>query len=193
MRSASPRSTRSSTSSTGSASPRTSSSGHEMSQRRLHPSAGGRTRRPRKLLARLGHAEIRADPRGRPALGRRQADRQHGPRAVPRRPADRHGRAVRRARARRGRQPVPRRSATSPPQGVAVVYISHRLEEIRTIGDRVTVLKDGRTVATGLPAGHDPDRRGRRADDRPHDRVRLPAAPARPAPDARAAAARSRT
>jgi ribose transport system ATP-binding protein len=37
-------------------------------------------------------------------------------------------------------------------QGVAVVYISHRLEEIREIGDRVTVLKDGRTVATGLAA-----------------------------------------
>lgn len=36
--------------------------------------------------------------------------------------------------------------------GVAVVYISHRLEEIRQIGDRVTVLKDGRTVATGLSA-----------------------------------------
>src|SRR4051812_41038720 len=36
--------------------------------------------------------------------------------------------------------------------GVAVVYISHRLEEIRTIGDVVTVLKDGRTVATSLPA-----------------------------------------
>ncbi len=36
--------------------------------------------------------------------------------------------------------------------GVAVIYISHRLEEIREIGDRVTVLKDGRTVATGLPA-----------------------------------------
>ncbi|MGY1856962.1 sugar ABC transporter ATP-binding protein [Modestobacter sp. SYSU DS0290] len=36
--------------------------------------------------------------------------------------------------------------------GVAVVYISHRLEEIREIGDRITVLKDGRTVATGLPA-----------------------------------------
>ncbi|MQA24579.1 MAG: ATP-binding cassette domain-containing protein [Micromonosporaceae bacterium] len=36
--------------------------------------------------------------------------------------------------------------------GVAVVYISHRLEEIREIGDRVTVLKDGRTVATGLDA-----------------------------------------
>ena len=36
--------------------------------------------------------------------------------------------------------------------GVAVVYISHRLDEIRVIGDRVTVLKDGRTVAVGLPA-----------------------------------------
>ena len=36
--------------------------------------------------------------------------------------------------------------------GVAVIYISHRLDEIRQIGDRVTVLKDGRTVANGLPA-----------------------------------------
>jgi ribose transport system ATP-binding protein len=39
---------------------------------------------------------------------------------------------------------------------VAVIYISHRLEEIREIGDRVTVLKDGRTVATGLPAKETP-------------------------------------
>src|SRR5207237_249068 len=37
-------------------------------------------------------------------------------------------------------------------EGVAVIYISHRLDEIRQIGDRVTVLKDGRTVAVGLPA-----------------------------------------
>jgi ribose transport system ATP-binding protein len=41
-------------------------------------------------------------------------------------------------------------------QGVAVVYISHRLEEIREIGDRVTVLKDGRTVAQNLPARDTP-------------------------------------
>ncbi|WP_269809916.1 sugar ABC transporter ATP-binding protein [Kineosporia sp. NBRC 101677] len=41
-------------------------------------------------------------------------------------------------------------------EGVAVVYISHRLEEIRQIGDQVTVLKDGRTVATGLPARSTP-------------------------------------
>ncbi|MEV5805319.1 sugar ABC transporter ATP-binding protein [Streptomyces parvulus] len=42
--------------------------------------------------------------------------------------------------------------------GVAVVYISHRLEEIRRIGDRVTVLKDGRAVAGGLPAKDTPTR-----------------------------------
>jgi len=36
-------------------------------------------------------------------------------------------------------------------QGVAVVYISHRLEEIRRIGDRITVLKDGVTVGRNLP------------------------------------------
>ncbi|MFD4628785.1 sugar ABC transporter ATP-binding protein [Streptomyces sp. NPDC058284] len=42
--------------------------------------------------------------------------------------------------------------------GVAVIYISHRLEEIRRIGDRVTVLKDGRAVAGGLPAKTTPTR-----------------------------------
>ncbi len=40
--------------------------------------------------------------------------------------------------------------------GVAIIYISHRLEEIREIGDRVTVLKDGATVATGLDAKNTP-------------------------------------
>ncbi|GAB4050102.1 sugar ABC transporter ATP-binding protein [Catellatospora paridis] len=43
-------------------------------------------------------------------------------------------------------------------QGIAVVYISHRLEEIREIGDRVTVLKDGRTSAVNLPARTTPTR-----------------------------------
>jgi ribose transport system ATP-binding protein len=43
-------------------------------------------------------------------------------------------------------------------RGVAVVYISHRLDEIREIGDRITVLKDGRTVAVGLPARTTPTR-----------------------------------
>ncbi|HEY6177121.1 MAG TPA: ATP-binding cassette domain-containing protein, partial [Kofleriaceae bacterium] len=36
--------------------------------------------------------------------------------------------------------------------GVGVVYISHRLDEIARIGDRITVLRDGKTVASNLPA-----------------------------------------
>ena len=35
-------------------------------------------------------------------------------------------------------------------EGVGVIYISHRLDEIRRIGDRVSVLADGRTTGTGL-------------------------------------------
>ncbi len=36
--------------------------------------------------------------------------------------------------------------------GVGVVYISHRLDEIARIGDRITVLRDGKTVASNRPA-----------------------------------------
>jgi ribose transport system ATP-binding protein len=36
-------------------------------------------------------------------------------------------------------------------QGIAIIYISHRLEEIRQIGDRITVIKDGASMASGLP------------------------------------------
>ena len=35
-------------------------------------------------------------------------------------------------------------------QGVSVVYISHFLEEIQELGDRFTVLRDGRTVGSGM-------------------------------------------
>ncbi|QEO10715.1 sugar ABC transporter ATP-binding protein [Protaetiibacter larvae] len=41
-------------------------------------------------------------------------------------------------------------------QGIAVVYISHRLEEIRQIGDRITVIKDGASMASGLEVADTP-------------------------------------
>ena len=40
-------------------------------------------------------------------------------------------------------------------QGIAVVYVSHRLEELYRICDRVTVLRDGAVVHTGEMAGLD--------------------------------------
>jgi ABC-type sugar transport system ATPase subunit len=41
--------------------------------------------------------------------------------------------------------------------GVALVYISHRLEEVFRIADRVTVLRDGRRVGTRVVAETTPD------------------------------------
>jgi ribose transport system ATP-binding protein len=42
-------------------------------------------------------------------------------------------------------------------RGVAMVYISHRLEEVFRIADRVTVLRDGRTIGTRRVADTSPD------------------------------------
>jgi len=42
-------------------------------------------------------------------------------------------------------------------EGVAIAYISHRLHEVFELGDRITVLRDGRLVKTLLPAETSPD------------------------------------
>ncbi len=38
-------------------------------------------------------------------------------------------------------------------QGVGIVYISHKMDELQRIADRVTVMRDGRTIATVPMAG----------------------------------------
>jgi len=38
-------------------------------------------------------------------------------------------------------------------KGMGVIYITHRLDELGEVGDRVTILRDGRTVHTGPLAG----------------------------------------
>ena len=65
-------------------------------------------------------------------------------------------------------------------QGVAIIYISHRLAEVFLLGDRITVLRDGRKVASILPAEATPDQLvqlmvGRKVDTS-YGRTRLPVA-----------------
>ena len=46
-----------------------------------------------------------------------------------------------------------RSSASCATAGVGIIYISHRLEELSAIADRVTVLRDGSTVGTRRDGG----------------------------------------
>ncbi len=41
-------------------------------------------------------------------------------------------------------------------QGVAIVYISHRMSEVFELGDRITVLRDGRMVGSAVPSDTTP-------------------------------------
>ena len=47
-------------------------------------------------------------------------------------------------------------SASCETQGVGIIYISHRLEELPAIADRVTVLRDGAHVGTRDDGRRDP-------------------------------------
>ena len=171
--SGSPRSTRSSTWSPGSPWPRTSSSGTRSRAAGCVKRAETR-KAARALLARLGHSEIRADREvgTLPASGQQIVSMaralSHDTRLIV---MDEPSAALDQQEV----QTLFRVIRDLTAQGVAVVYISHRLEEIRQVGDRVTVLKDGRTVATDLPAKTTADLRADPADDRPRHRVRLPA------------------
>ena len=52
----------------------------------------------------------------------------------------------------RDRRPLARSSASCKEHGVAIIYISHHLDETFAVADRITVLRDGRHVATQATA-----------------------------------------
>ena len=56
-------------------------------------------------------------------------------------------------------------------RGVGIVYISHRLQEVFDIADRITVLKDGQRVSTVEPASLTMDGLIRLMVGRPLDRL----------------------
>jgi len=66
--------------------------------------------------------------------------------------------------------------------GVAIIYISHRLSEVFALGDRITVLRDGHKIADLLPAETTPDKLVTLMVGRPVDTTYT--RPSRPAPDA---------
>jgi ribose transport system ATP-binding protein len=128
--------------------------GHELARAGLLRRSETR-RAARDLLARLGHQEIRVDREvgTLPASGQQVVSMaralSHDTRLIV---MDEPSAALDQQEV----QSLFRVIAELTSQGVAVVYISHRLEEIRQVGDRVTVLKDGATVATDLPAKQTP-------------------------------------
>jgi ribose transport system ATP-binding protein len=60
--------------------------------------------------------------------------------------------------------------------GVAIIYITHRLDEVRRIADRVQVLRDGATVLEGAVAEHDRDALVEAMVGRPVDATKRPEA-----------------
>ena len=96
-----------------------------------------------------------------------------------RRPADRHGRAVGRARRRGGRA-----TSSASSRDLTAARRGRRLHLAPARGDPPDRRPDHRAQGRpdrrhrASPARDDPDRRADHADDRPHHRVRLPAAAA---------------
>ena len=104
-------------------------------------------RRVRELSERFGLA-VDPDARHRGRLGRRAAARRDPARAVPRREDPRARRADGRADRAGGRRTCSRCCGRCAADGTAIVFISHKLDEVLDIADRVTVLRRGKRIDT---------------------------------------------
>ena len=112
-------------------------------------------REARGPVQRVGF-DVDVDAAHRLVAGQQAADGRDRPRARPRSEDRRHGRADLLADPERGRasiQVIRRLTAL----GIAVLYVSHKLDEIFEIADTVTVLRDGRHISTKPVSEHTND------------------------------------
>ena len=155
----------------------------------------GREPRRGRLLNLVDNARMRADVAPLPAAARRQLHARHaGDQAVAGPAADGRDRqgavasmpawSSSTSRPRACPSPKPKNCSRSSPalkaEGIAVIFISHRLHEIERACDRVVVLRDG-VLAGTLDQSRDHPRPPGQADDRPRPQGRLYAAARRPA------------
>ena len=84
---------------------------------------------------------------------RRPADGGDCARGVVQRQARHHGRAHSLARRARGGRAAPHHPPAQG-EGVAVIFVSHKLDELYAVCDRVTIMRDGRTVAVAAHGRH---------------------------------------
>ena len=104
----------------------------------------------RELAERSG---LRVDPMAKVwdlSVGEQQRVEMHQD-ALPGRTRPDHGRADRGAGPPGGRGAVPElRDMTA--RGESIVFISHKLDEVLAIADRITILRKGKVTAAGIPA-----------------------------------------
>ena len=92
------------------------------------------------------------DDAGARSFRRRAAAGRDRPRALDAVAAHRHGRADLGAERSRGRQTSSRIVRALKAEGLSIIFVTHRLEEVFRLCDRYTVLRDGRYVASGAVA-----------------------------------------
>ena len=133
------------------ASPRTSSSASSRSTGSASSTGARMARQATRALETPRHRRRSRHAHGRAAARPAAAGRAR-PRAVLRRAHHHPGRADLRPVAARGRAAVRACCAGCRSSGTSIVFISHFLDDVLAICDRVTVFRNGRTVATARPA-----------------------------------------